>query len=145
MNGNRLSLSEVWREFDAAVTYVAEMERPGLTIWQALAEALQDWAPDGAGLVSNSARDPLRAALTCVFNVTPELGAPGGVSLGSILDSAMQAWSESVSQRLNNGFPFFRCSGGVPPVFDDDGVVAGELDLPTVQVAARLINALVVR
>ena len=108
MNDSRFSSSEVWREFDAAVTYVTEMERPGLTIWQALAEALQDWVPDGARLARDSALDPLRAALTHIFEVTPELGAPGGVSLGSILNSAIQAWSESASERLNNAFPFAR-------------------------------------
>ncbi len=105
MNENRAS-SDVWREFDAAVTYVAEMERPSLTTWQALVEALQDWAPDGARIVRDGALDPLRAALLYLSEITPEAGAPGGVTLGSILDAAMQRWSESVSTRLNDGFPF---------------------------------------
>jgi len=108
MNGERRPSSEVWREFNAAVTYVAEMERPGLSTWQALAEAVQHWAPDGARSFGDGALDPLRAALAYICDVTPELGAPGGVGLGSILDAAMSAWSESASKRLNDGFPFDR-------------------------------------
>lgn len=106
MNDNRVSSSEVWREFDAAVTYVAEMERPGLTTWQALVEALQDWAPDGVGFVGGSDLDPFRTALAYLCEVTPELGAPGGVSLESILESVMLGWTEAASERLNDGFPF---------------------------------------
>ena len=105
MNDNRAS-SDVWREFDAAVTYVSEMERPGLTTWQALVEALQDWAPDGVGLVGGSDLDPFRTAIAYLCEVTPELGAPGGVSLESVLDAAMNIWSAAASARLNDGFPF---------------------------------------
>lgn len=108
MNGERRPSSEVWREFNAAVTYVAEMERQGLSTWQALAEAVQDWAPDGARSFGDGALDPLRAALAYIGDVAPELGAPGGVSLGSILDASMAAWSETASERLNDGHPFSR-------------------------------------
>lgn len=95
---------DIWREFAAAVAYVAEIERPGLTVWDALAEALHHWLDDRPA--ATLGRDDLRTVLADVMERSPEAGAPGGVPLGAILEAAMREWSTSAAECVNDGLPF---------------------------------------
>ena len=95
---------DTWHEFAAAVAYVAAIERPGLTVWDALAEALHQWLDDRPSAMPN--RDELRAVLADVMDRSPEAGAPGGEPLGVILEAAMTQWSIDAGERLNDGLIF---------------------------------------
>ena len=105
---------ELCREFAAAVEFVAVVERPGLTTWRALAEAVSDWLDIdididvGRGRAGSRDEDMLRAVLQQVLGTTPELGAPGGVGIDAILDAAMSAWIDAATERINDGRPFAR-------------------------------------
>jgi hypothetical protein len=98
---------EICREFAAAVEFVAAVERPGLTIWCALAEAVGDWLDIDAGRGCLD-EDTLRSVLQQVLVTTPEVGAPGGVGIDAILDAAMSAWIDVSAKRINDGRPFAR-------------------------------------
>lgn len=102
------SPNDSWHEFAAAVAYVADVERPGLTIWEALAEALRAWMHDGGGrpIGGHAQVDALRPVLEHLLTSTPEAGAPGGTDVGSMVDAAMAMWSESASHRVNDGHKF---------------------------------------
>lgn len=95
---------DTWHEFAAAVAYVADIERPGLTVWDALAEALHHWLDDRPAPATN--RDEFRAVLVDLMDRCPEAGAPGGVMLGEILESAIAGWTTNAADRLNDGCRF---------------------------------------
>ena len=97
---------DCWREFAAAIAYVADLEQPHLTVWDALADALGAWVDEDEAVSDATAADPLRRVLLEVAQRTPEAGAPGGVALGVILEAAMCDWTERASARLNDGYPF---------------------------------------
>ena len=95
---------DTWYEFAAAVAYTADVERSGLTVWDALAEALRHWLSDRPD--PTPGRDDLRAVLLDVMDRSPEFGAPGGVPLGAILETAMDDWAAAASADANDGRPF---------------------------------------
>jgi len=97
---------EVWTEFAAAVEAVADLERPGLSVWSALAEALAGWLDDGTLVGSVGCQDTPRSVLQQVLAVTPEVGAPGGVGLDAIFDAAASAWIDDAASRINDGRAF---------------------------------------
>jgi hypothetical protein len=92
-------------EFLAAVEHVTASERPELTVWGALAEALADWLSSTA---YDSQPDLLRGSLSRLIEVYPESGAPGGSLLSDVLDAAILAWAERAALRSNDGLPFRR-------------------------------------
>lgn len=102
MNNSTL---DTWHEFAAAVAYVADIERPGITVWDALAEALHHWLDDRP--TTTPGGDELRAVLADVFCRSPEFGAPGGVHLGAILETAMDNWASAASADVNDGRSFY--------------------------------------
>jgi hypothetical protein len=110
MNPAAQSAAETWLEFAAAVEFVAEIERPDLTVWTAVTEALSGWIDAGGTRSANGCPggDPLRVLLGQIIETTPEVGAPGGAPLDAILDAAMSNWSTMAAQRLNDGLPFTR-------------------------------------
>ena len=105
MNQASQNSIDVWNEFAAAVTYLAEVEQPALNIWDALAEALGAWLDDGSIMRANDL-DPLRTVLVHLSHSTPEAGAPGGTHLSAILDAAMSTWATEASHRTNDNQPF---------------------------------------
>lgn len=95
------------REFVAAVDFLAEMDCPRPSVWDAVADALAQWA----GLAparSESSADPLRSVLRELIETTPEVGAPGGVRLGAVIEAAITDWAAAASTRVNDGQPFTR-------------------------------------
>ena len=105
MNDTATRYGETLTEFVAAVDYAAAVERPGLDLWEALAEALSQWLSDGR-MTGSVGEDPLRSALRHLLQAIPEAGAPGGQYLAAILDAAASSWTEDMSRRLNDGLPF---------------------------------------
>lgn len=93
-----------WQEFGAAVAYVTEIEQPSLALWDALAEALRSWLDDRSAAAGGG--DELRSALAEVMHRSPEVGAPGGMPLGMILEAAMGDWAITAAERLNDGRHF---------------------------------------
>lgn len=93
-----------WHEFGAAVAYVAEIEQSGLALWDALAEALRSWLDDRSTAAGSG--DELRSALAEVMHRSPEVGAPGGVPLGLILEAAIGDWAIAAADRFNDGRHF---------------------------------------
>lgn len=95
------------REFIAAVEFVAELERSTGSVWDAIADALVEWADLAPARVGSNA-DPLRSVLRHLLEATPEVGAPGGVRLGAIVEAAITEWAVAASTRVNDGHPFTR-------------------------------------
>lgn len=91
-------------EFVAAVEYVAVVDRPALTIWEALAEALRDWLGDHAP--DERERDSLRRVLIRLIEMIPEDGVPGGHQISEVVDASVGSWAERQAERLNDGLPF---------------------------------------
>lgn len=95
------------REFIAAVEFVEELERSTGSVWDAIADALVEWADHAPARFPSSA-DPLRSVLRQLLETTPEVGAPGGVHLGAVIEAAITEWTAAASARVNDGHPFTR-------------------------------------
>ena len=110
MNLTDRSTIDMWSEFAYAVQFVESVERSGLTLWDALTEALVGWLDEDrrARALGQRKCDQLRNVLRQIVEETPEVGAPGGVCVGAILDAAMSDWVDAAALRLNDGHPFVR-------------------------------------
>lgn len=93
---------EAWHEFGCAVAHVVEVERPDLTVWDALSEALLAWSGSEAR-IGGTGGDPLRAVLDHLLCTTAEMGAPSGVAIAEIMEAAISTWSSQIADDLNNG------------------------------------------
>lgn len=97
----------LWHATAAAVAYIAAVERPGFTVWDATCEALQAWRRlDSNEGVAHSSDDPLRHVLEGLMAEVAPVGAPGGHSIAAILSASLSNWLEAASLRLNNSQPF---------------------------------------
>ena len=105
-----------WREAAAAVDYLAEIERPGFTVWDAVDEAVRWWIFDHLSVDGEFEQasldllwedpDPLRTTLLELFNTVPATGAVDGHVLASLLEAALSVWLDRTSIRINDGRRF---------------------------------------
>ena len=110
------SSSGQWREVAAAVDYLAEIERPGFTVWDAVDEAVRWWIFDHLSVDGELGQalldlpwedpDPLHTTLLELFNTVPATGAVDGHALAFVLDSALSAWLDRTAIRINDGQRF---------------------------------------
>ena len=107
MNASSVHSIDACREFFAAVEFVSELECPTGSVWDSIADALAEWA-DLAPARAASSADPLRSVLRELLETTPEVGAPGGVHLGAIIEAAITEWAAAASARVNDGHTFTR-------------------------------------
>ena len=106
--------TDIWLQTAAAVDYLAATTRPGLTVWDAVADALQAWRAalvdadhnPPTSEVSWTDPDPLRTTLVDLFAATPPAGSPGGHPLGDLLSAALAVWVRKAAQEVNDGYRF---------------------------------------
>ena len=113
MNGETRSVAygESWIEALAAVEYLSRTHIPGLTVWDAVAEAVRWWV-DGAGAPGDSSRefrrlpwhdpDPLRSALQSLLAVASPAGTPDGQDLRAVMDGALRSWLGAMAAAFND-------------------------------------------
>lgn len=112
------SPSAVWTEVVAAVDFLSQSERLGMTVWDALDEAIRLWAEEwfGVGATRTAARteeDPLRASVEVLLRSVASGALPGGQPLDQVLTAALQLWLAEVRERHNQGQPYtFAASNG---------------------------------
>ena len=105
--------SAVWLDVVAAVDYLSSGPRPGLTVWVALAEAVDQWTVarlDEPATLRSPALwddpDPLRSAVDRLMNTTGGPGTIDGSSLGDVLDVALECWLREMADLYNDGYRF---------------------------------------
>jgi hypothetical protein len=108
---------QVWLEVVSAVDYLTEMHRPGLTVWDALDEAIRWWTAellDPRDGFTPSARyelpwhdpDPLRSTIERLLAAVGPADAPGGHPLPDVLRAALAAWVAAMADEFNDGHRF---------------------------------------
>ena len=109
--------SEVWLSVLGAVEFLAEHHRPGITAWEAVAEAGRWWTADRLNSPDDyeapvttelpwNDPDPLRTVLEGVLASVPSIGLPGGVAVGDALTAALGVWLGYMSRTYNDGVAF---------------------------------------
>ncbi len=111
-NGARdLEYNQPWLEVVAAVEYLDATHRPGLTVWDALAEAARWWVEEASSPqhLGHDARtlpwhdpDPLRSALESLLRVANPAGTLHGHALPAVLDSALCGWLDAMATAFND-------------------------------------------
>jgi hypothetical protein len=107
----------VWLEVVSGVDYLAGAHRPGLTVWDALDEAIRSWTaefldPRGgfpqprAVEVPWADPDPLRSTIERLLAAVPAPDSFGGVGLADAFSDALAAWLERMADEFNDGMPF---------------------------------------
>lgn len=102
---------DLWRQVASAVEYIAAVERPGFTVWDAIVEAIRWWIEDGsfgetAACDRWSEVDGLRGSIGDLLSRLPTAGAPGGIHVAEALGAALSEWLEQVEAALNDGCRF---------------------------------------
>ena len=101
----------------AAVEYLGATHRSGLSVWDALAEAVRLWEEDmrsqGEGgrercSLPWSDPDPLRTALESLLRATSPVGTLDGHDLPAILDAALCSWLDAMATAFNDDQCFAR-------------------------------------
>jgi hypothetical protein len=104
------SSSACWTEVVAAVEYLAQSERLGITVWDALDEAIRLWADEwftGAGRpAARVEEDPLRISVEVLLRSVASGAIPGGQPLASVLTAALELWLAEMRDEHNQGRPF---------------------------------------
>lgn len=111
--------TDVWLQVAAAVDYLSEGHRPGLTVWDALEEAVRWWiaahldpadGDDGAEPADLpwDDPDPLRTTLERLLTTVGPIGALDGAILPDALTAAAAAWVSRMCDRYNDGQAFAR-------------------------------------
>jgi len=105
--------SRVWRSVATAVDYLSVTSRPGLTVWDALEEAVRWWTiewtspgSDPSAVMPWNDPDPLRSSLDQLLGTVASMTLPDGHSLPAVLDTALDAWLVVMSDRCNGGVAF---------------------------------------
>lgn len=98
---------DLWREVASAVEYIAAMERPGFTVWDAVSEAIEQWlavdTPSRGGWVD---ADRLRSWIDELVARLAPAGAAGDGSLAAALGAAMSDWLRAVEFDANRRWSF---------------------------------------
>lgn len=104
--------SRIWRSVAVAVDFLAVTSRPGLTVWDALEEAVRWWTiewttpgSDPSAATEWNDPDPLRSSLDQLLGAVGAVSVPDGHALPAVLDAALDAWLEVMADRYNDGLP----------------------------------------
>jgi hypothetical protein len=104
---------DVLLQLVAAVDYLAATTRPGLTVWDAVDDAVRAWvtAPFDAAAGGSpwDDPDPLRSALGDLLATSAPAGSPGGAPLGETLSAALASWVAQAADDVNDGHRFAPC------------------------------------
>jgi hypothetical protein len=102
----------------AAVDFLSGTHRLGLTVWEAVEEAVRWWAaarltPPGeladeafSELPWDDDPDPLRTGVERLLACTNPAGGPDGIEFGAILTSAIEGWVRRMADQYNAGHRF---------------------------------------
>jgi hypothetical protein len=102
----------------AAIDYLASTHRLGLTVCEAVEEALRWWTADRlalpgelpdddfADLPWGDDPDPLRTAVARVLASTSGPDGPDGLALGVIIATALDGWVRRMADLYNDGHRF---------------------------------------
>jgi hypothetical protein len=100
----------------AAVDYLSRHHRYGLTIFEAIDEAVRDSIDALMGAEATLARatshhahherDPLRATLLRLFEVRPQAGAIDGERSDVVITAAIASWVRSMADQYNESHHF---------------------------------------
>ncbi|MEK7424512.1 MAG: hypothetical protein AAB131_11815 [Actinomycetota bacterium] len=102
---------DLWRQVASAVEYIAAFERPGFSVWDAVADAIDCWIEDGSfGDTDTCGRwgdvDGLRSSIGDLLSRVPPAGAHGGVPAAEALGAALSNWLEQTAADFNDGCRF---------------------------------------
>jgi hypothetical protein len=106
---------DVWLELVAAVDYLSVTHRLGMTICDAIEEAVRSWttARRSGGMLFPSTSelpwddpDPLRSTLADLLMVIEPVEAPTGLSASRAIVSALDAWLHDVAEQYNQSYGF---------------------------------------
>lgn len=108
--------SDEWLQLIAASSYLADLERPGFTVADAIEEALRRWTDAYLEPIDPTSPerpqvpwddpDPLRTTLERLLATVPPGGSYDGQMLVDILTSAVRAWAHDMAEALNDGRTF---------------------------------------
>ena len=108
--------SDDWLQLVAAASYLADLERPGFTVADAIEEALLRWTDaylEPIDPISHERPevpwddpDPLRTTLERLLATVPPGGSYDGQMLVDVLTSAVRAWVHDMAEALNEGCSF---------------------------------------
>jgi hypothetical protein len=114
----QVDIGGVLLDLVAATDYLSSTRRLGLTVWEAVEEALRWWtadrltlpgelpAGDFADLPWADDPDPLRTAVGRVLAVTSAPDGLDGLELGVIFTTALETWVRRMAELYNDGHRF---------------------------------------
>lgn len=120
----------------AATDYLTSTHRLGLTVWEAVEEALRWWVidrltlpgdlPDAdfSALPWGDDPDPLRTGLERLLACTSGAGGPDGLEMGVILTAALDTWVRRMADLYNDGHRFAHPAprhGWPSPLYEERG------------------------
>lgn len=117
---NERDTSACWTEVVAAVEFLAQSEHLGMTVWDALDEAIRLWADEwfeqsGTRRNAWSDADPLRTSMEVLLRSVASGAIPGGQQLGAVLSAALELWLSEMREQYNQGHPFSPREWVAPP------------------------------
>ena len=105
-----------WLQLIAATDYLADLERPGLTVADGIEEALRWWTDvyldpdDGPNHAPPEVPwddpDPLRTTVERLLSAVPAAGAYDGRALTDVLVDAISSWVRIMAIECNEGHTF---------------------------------------
>lgn len=100
--------TELWAEVIAAVEYLRECVRPGLTVWEVLDEATVQWTSPGDRSRPEpfADPDPLRTSIENLFIHVGPAGGYGTETISKVLTSVLIEWLERTRCDHNDGMVF---------------------------------------
>ena len=110
---------DLWRQVSSAVEYLAAVERPGFSVWDAVADAINCWIGGGRPDRRWTEADGLRASVEELLSRLPPSGVQGGALVSEALGAALTGWLEMVTTETNDSHPFEWRSRSGFPVMDD--------------------------
>src|SRR4051812_44940249 len=98
----------VWLDVVAAVDHLSATDRLGLTVWEAVEEAIRWWTADRVPPPGDIHRvgnaelpwddpDPFRSTLERLLAVASPAGTLDGAELGDIIAAALVAWVDHMA------------------------------------------------
>lgn len=110
---------EVWLDLLCAVQFLSHTYRLGLSVSDAVGEAISDWVAEQAapvwGDLGGSAveirvreadLDSLRMAMEQFLGATPPAGTPGTPTMAIVLTTAIGSWTARMAEVFNESAPW---------------------------------------